>query len=68
LEELLDVYFVDDAASYLKGTEINLKNAFGVLKSFCLATSSKINWNKSTTIWASTNPKTILWGEDVGLV
>ncbi len=48
-----DQTFADDTALYLQGSPPNLDMAQNVLNVFCRASEAKINWHKSTTIWAS---------------
>jgi hypothetical protein len=62
-----DQTFVDDIALYLKGSPSNLSKAWAVLELFCLAFGAKINWGKSTAIWASKEKKEWEWGQEVGL-
>ncbi len=40
---LKDQTFADDTALYLKGDQANLGKAQGVLKTFCIASSAKVN-------------------------
>jgi len=62
-----DQTFADDTALYLKGDEGNLDRAKGVLEVFCKASGARINWNKSSAIWASRRERTWDWGQEVGL-
>ncbi len=48
-----DQTFADDTALYLKGSLPNLDKAQRVLKTFCQASGTKINWHKTVAIWAS---------------
>jgi hypothetical protein len=48
--KLIDQEYANDTNLYLEGSLINLNNAKRALETFSLATSSKINWNKSHTI------------------
>jgi hypothetical protein len=59
--------FADDTALYLKGDQVNLDRAQGVLETFCIVSGAKVNWNKSATIWASRKERTWTWGQEVGL-
>ncbi len=52
---------------YLKGTPSNLDKAQKVLATFSTASGAKVNWHKSTAIWASKNARTWQWGTEVGL-
>ncbi len=62
-----DQTFADDTALYLKGDQENLDRAQGVLEVFCKASGARINWNKSSTIWASRRERIWDWGQEVGL-
>jgi hypothetical protein len=62
-----DQTFVDDTALYLKGTPMNLDKAQRVLVTFSAASGAKVNWHKSTAIWASKKDRTWNWGIEVGL-
>jgi hypothetical protein len=62
-----DQTFVDDTALYLKGSSSNLSKARAVLELFCLVSGAKVNWCKSTAIWASKEKKEWEWGQEVGL-
>ncbi len=62
-----DQTFADDTALYLQGTPSNLDKAQKVLTIFSAASGAKINWHKSTAIWASKNDRTWHWGNEVGL-
>jgi hypothetical protein len=53
-----DQTFADDTALYLRGSPHNLDNAQSVLKLFCQASGTKINWHKTAAIWASKKEKT----------
>lgn len=64
---LRDAEFADDTALYLKATEENLGKAQAVLKTYCQASGSEINWRKTYAIWASNRPRYLRWGEDFGL-
>lgn len=35
---------------------------------FCTTTNAKVNWKKSSAIWASNQLKDYGWGIDVGLI
>jgi len=59
---LRDQTFADDTTLYLKGDQANLDMAQGVLETFCIASGAKVNWNKSTAIWASRRKRTWTWG------
>jgi hypothetical protein len=52
-----DQTFMDDTAFYLKGSPSNLSKAQAVLQLFCFAFGAKVNWGKSTTIWAIKDKK-----------
>jgi hypothetical protein len=43
----------NNIALYLKGSSSNLSKAWAVLELFCFASGAKVNWGKSTAIWAS---------------
>jgi hypothetical protein len=62
-----DQTFADDTALYLKGDQSNMDKVQNVLKIFCKASGAKINWNKSTAIWASRRERTWNWGREEGL-
>jgi hypothetical protein len=62
-----DQTFADDTALYLKGTPTNMDRAQEVLKTFCRASGTKVNWCKSATIWANQKEKSWEWGEEEGL-
>lgn len=62
-----DQTFADDTALYFQGSPSNMDKAQDVFKLFCQASGAKINWHKSTAIWASKKEKTWNSGEDVGL-
>ncbi len=62
-----DQTFTNDIALYLKGSLSNLSKAWVVLKLFYLAYGAKVNWGKSTTIWANKEKKEWEWGQEVGL-
>ncbi len=62
-----DQTFADDIALYLKGTPANMDRAKEVLKTFCRASGTKVNWSKSATICASWRDKNWEWGEAEGL-
>jgi hypothetical protein len=53
-----DQTFMDDTVLYLQGSPTNMDRAQNVLKLFCHASEAKINWNKSTAIWASEKERT----------
>jgi len=63
-----DQTFTNDTALYLKGSPPNMDRAQNVLKLFCQASRTKINWHKSVTIWASKKKKTWSWGMEVDLI
>jgi hypothetical protein len=62
-----DQTFADDTAMYLQGSPPNLDRAQNVLNIFWSASGAKINWHKSTAIWASKKKRDWHWGEEVGL-
>jgi hypothetical protein len=62
-----DQTFANDTTLYLKGDQENLDRAQGVLEIFCKASGARINWNKSSAIWASRRERIWDWGEEVGL-
>ncbi len=62
-----DQTFADDTALYVKGDQGNLDRAKGVLEVFCKASGARINWNKSSAIWASSRERIWDWGQEVGL-
>jgi hypothetical protein len=62
-----DQAFADNTALYLKGSPSNLSKAGAVLELFCLASGAKVNWGKSTAIWANEEKKEWEWGQEVGL-
>jgi hypothetical protein len=65
--KIRDQTFADDTALYLKGDQENLDRAQGVLEVLCKASRARINWNKSSTIWASKRERIWDWGQEVGL-
>ena len=62
-----DCKFADDTNLYLVGNLQNLNNARETLELFSTTSRAKINWNKSTTIWVSSEPKTFKWGNEDNL-
>jgi hypothetical protein len=64
---LRDQTFADDTTLYLKGDQANLDRAQGVLETFCITSSAKVNWNKFVAIWANRRERTWTWGQEVGL-
>jgi len=62
-----DQTFADETTLYLRGTTNNMDKVQRVLKIFCRASGAKINWHKSTAIWASRIERTWVWGEEVSL-
>jgi len=62
-----DAEFADDATIYAQGTRKNLRRIKAVLDLFCLASGSKVNWEKSKAIWASRNTRRFKWGEEFDL-
>jgi hypothetical protein len=62
-----DQEYADNTNLYLKDSIQNLNNTKLTLETFSLASGAKINWNKSTAIWAATSPRPFIWGDDVGL-
>jgi hypothetical protein len=65
--EVIDQEYADDTNLYLEGSAINLNNTKQVLEVFSSASGTKINWNKSHSIWVSTDPLPFSWGAEVGL-
>ncbi len=65
--KITDQTFVDDTALYLQGTRENMERAQKVLDIFYKASGAKINWNKSSAIWASKRDREWEWGREVGL-
>lgn len=57
----------DDTALFLKGTPANLQRAFEVIEKFCAASGAKLKWDKSFAVWASNEPRSWNWGEELGL-
>jgi hypothetical protein len=55
--KIRDQTFVDDTALYLQGTRENMERTQKVLHIFCKASRAKVNWNKTTAIWASKREK-----------
>jgi hypothetical protein len=55
--KIKDQTFADDTALYLQGTRENMERTQKVLDIFCKASGAKVNWNKTTVIWASKNEK-----------
>ncbi len=62
-----DQTFADDTTLYHKGSPNNLNKARVVFELFCLASGVKLNWGKSTTIWANKEKKEWELGQEVGL-
>jgi hypothetical protein len=60
--KIRDQTFADDTALYLKGNQENLDRAQGVLEVFCKALGARINWNKSSAIWANRRERIWDWG------
>jgi hypothetical protein len=58
---------VDDPIFYLKGTHNNLSKARAILEIFFLTSGAKVNWGKSTSIWANKERRDWEWGQEVGL-
>jgi hypothetical protein len=65
--KITDQTFADDTTFYLQGTCSNMERTQKVLSIFCKASGAKINWNKSSVIWASKRDKDWEWGWEVGL-
>lgn len=59
--------FPNDTALYLVGEGMNLNTTMGILNKFCTASGAKLNWNKTTSIWASPQERTWRWLEDPGI-
>jgi hypothetical protein len=62
-----DQTFADDTALYLQGTPENMERTQRVLDTFCKASGARVNWDKTTAIWASKSEKSWEWGQEVGL-
>jgi hypothetical protein len=62
-----DQTFADDTALYLQGSPTNMERVQEVLKTLCHTSGTKINWHKSTAIWANKKERTWEWGRDKGL-
>jgi hypothetical protein len=62
-----DQMFADDTTLYLKDEQANMDKTQGVLETFCRASGARINWNKSSAIWASRRERSWSWGQEVGL-
>ncbi len=62
-----DQTFTDNTTLYLKGSTSNLNKAWAVLKLFYIASGAKVNWGKTTAIWANKEKKDWEWGQEVGL-
>ncbi len=60
--KIRDQTFVDDTALYLQGTRKNMERTQRVLDIFCKASGAKVNWNKTTAIWAGKKEKVWEWG------
>jgi hypothetical protein len=65
--KITDQTFADNTALYLQGTRENMKRTQKVMDIFCKASGAKINWNKSSAIWASKRDKDWEWGQEVEL-
>jgi hypothetical protein len=63
-----DQSFADYTALYLKGTYDNLERTSKMFFFFCTTTNAKVNWKKSSAIWASNQLKDYGLGIDVGLI
>lgn len=63
----MDQTFADDTTLYLQGTRSNMERTQKVLDIFCKTSGAKINWNKSSAIWASERDRDWEWGREVGL-
>jgi hypothetical protein len=50
---LQEALFADDTNLYFKGIVENMSRVCKVLDRFCQASGAKVNWAKSTAIWAS---------------
>jgi hypothetical protein len=59
--------YADNTMFYLMGTPNNMDRAREVLDLFCSASEAKINWKKSTAIWAIKNTRSWEWGGHLGL-
>jgi len=55
---------VDDTMMFLKVDPNNLQKTFQVLQTFCEASRGKVNWHKSSAIWAFKKNRKWSWGED----
>ncbi len=62
-----DQTFADDTALYIQGSCPNMVKTQRVLDFFCKASGAKVNWSKSTAIWANKRGKNWVWGQEVGL-
>ncbi len=65
--KVTDQTFADDTALYLQGTRENMERTQRVLDVFCKASGAKINWDKSSAIWASNKEREWEWGRKVDL-
>jgi hypothetical protein len=65
--KITDQTFADDTALYLQGTRDNMERTQKILDIFYKALGAKINWHKTTVIWASKKNKEWEWGQEVGL-
>lgn len=59
--KVTDAEFDDDTNLFLVGTKENLERARSILELYCLASSSKLNWNKTYGIWASRRDRLFTW-------
>ncbi len=60
--KITDQTFTHNTALYLQGTRDNMERTQKVLDIFCRVSGAKINWHKTTTIWASKRNKEWEWG------
>jgi hypothetical protein len=65
---LRDQSFANNVTLYLECLAKNLEKACGVFFLFCIGAGEKINWHKSSTIWAFNNQRDFDWGKKKGYV
>jgi len=58
--------FTNDTMMFLKGNPDNLQKTFQVLQTFCEASRGKVNWHKSSAIWAFKTIENGLGGKTKG--
>jgi hypothetical protein len=66
-KKIRDQTFANDTALYLQGTRENMERTQRVLDIFCKASGAKVNWNKTSVIWANKREKDWEWGQEMGL-